>query len=68
MVPLADRFGSVSAYSCGSFRRLIEGIEPAATDGVGPRLHIVFELKFRAGSPRWHPGRCVVHDAAVACL
>ena len=47
---------------------LIQGIEPAATDPIS-RLHIVFELKLRAGRP---DGTAlvgdVVHDAAVACL
>jgi len=67
VVPLAHGFGRVEGLARGGVnRRLIERVEPAATDLVRS-LFVVLQLKFRAGRPDGTAGiGHVIHDAAVA--
>ena len=58
VVPLADGFGGIQGEAgLGINGRLVKRVKPAAADRIS-RLLVVFELKFRAGNPRWwglHP-------------
>ncbi len=69
MIPLPDGLGGVKRLTgLGINRRLIQCIQPSASDRVSGLL-IIFELEFGSGRPGGAAlVRDMVHDAAVACL